>query len=95
MLCPVCIRMLRGRRGQVFEGTLDPHFVHHDTAKSFWASASIDCSICHVLGDELGAKISEQAQIAKIPGDQGVTGLRSMANLSAVPSVGEKNGPNT
>lgn len=67
--------MLRGRRGQIFGGTLGIHFLHHDSPESFWTSVSRNCSICRVLGDELGARLTR---------DRALLELRSQAHLFVV-----------
>lgn len=83
MLCDVCVWMLRGRRGQIFGGTLGLHFVHHDSAESFWTSVARDCSICRPLGDKVNA--SPALRTVAPAHDQAFLGLRSLAYLSAVP----------
>lgn len=82
--------MLRGRRGQIFGGTLGLHFVHHDSAESFWTSVSRDCSICRVLGDELGASFFPVLQGTYLTRDRAFLNLRSQAHLSVVTPASDK-----
>ncbi|KAG6365005.1 hypothetical protein INS49_006611 [Diaporthe citri] len=90
MLCEICVWMLRGRRGQIFGGTLGLHFVHHDSAESFWTSVSRDCSICRVLGDELGASFFPALQGTYLTRDRAFLDLRSQAHLDVVKSLSDE-----
>lgn len=85
--------MLRGRRGQIFGGTLGLHFVHHDSAESFWTSVSRDCSICRVLGDELGASFFPALQGTYLTRDRAFLDLRSQAHLSVVIPASDDSDP--
>lgn len=82
--------MLRGRRGQIFGGTLGLHFVHHDSAESFWTSVSRDCSICRVLGDEIGTSFFPALQGTYLTRDRAFLDLRSQAHLSVVKSLSDE-----
>ncbi|KAJ0110083.1 hypothetical protein J7T55_014886 [Diaporthe amygdali] len=93
MLCEICVWMLRGRRGQIFGGTLGLHFVHHDSAESFWTSVSRDCSICRVLGDELGASFFPALQGTYLTRDRAFLDLRSQAHLSVVNPASDDSDP--
>lgn len=89
MLCEICVWMLRGRRGQVFGGTLGLYFIHHDSVESFWTSVSNDCAICRALGDELGASFYTTLQRSRMTGVGSFLKLRSQAHLSVVTPVSD------
>lgn len=85
MLCEVCVWMLRARRGRTFGGTLGLHFVHHDSAESFRKSVARDCSICHVLGDEVRANFLKSHPLP-LARDLSLFNVLSRADLSVVSS---------
>lgn len=90
MLCEICVWMLRGRRGRNFGGTLGLQFVHHDSAESFWTSVALDCSICRVLGNEVGANFFATFRRKALAHEEAFLDLRSLAHLSVVSSTSDR-----
>lgn len=77
MLCKVCVGMLRGGRGELWAGTHDLTFNHHNTTASLRKSREADCSICISLAKVLrrdmdlleDRPISIKASLKKLPAD--------------------------